>query len=402
MFFDKVTYPSKNNCCGCNACIQICPKQALSTHVDDEGFVYPELDELRCIDCGLCEKVCPIVNADKAKNYRTPISYAAYNKNHDELLKSSSGGTFTAIAKYVINNKGIVVGAAFDVNFKLKHMAVESEDGLEKLRGSKYIQSDNSDIYKYVREQLKSGRMVYYVGSGCQVAGLKLFLRKDYENLITSDLVCHGVPSQKAFDAIIKKFQDARNVDVIKYSFRDKKVMGWSCSSSSSSSRKRGSGTIKYFGFDPILRSYFNAFISASNFRECCYTCPFSSQNRCGDITLADYWGITKHHPDANAVDGISAVVVNTNKGETLISKISDNMNLIPTKIEWIVQGNLSMRSPMERPKVRDDFYKKLDSDPVALFASYEKDSAMSRIKYNIRFFLNKLDILKYVQKIRK
>lgn len=383
MFFDAIISTSKDKCCGCDACVQICTQKAISMVADDEGFLYPVLQLDRCIDCGICEHVCPIINHEKAKSNEDPLAFAAIIKNEDELLKSSSGGIFTAIANYVLNQGGIVYGAAFDEYFKLRHEGIDNVDSLNKLRGSKYIQSNNQGIYSQIKDKLCEGRLVYYVGTGCQVAGLKLFLKKKYDNLITSDLVCHGVPSQSAFDAAISKFQYMRNVVVETYSFRDKKVLGWSCSSSSYS-KHLISGKVKYYGFDPILRSYFNAFISASNFREICYKCPFATVERCGDITLADYWGVKKYHPNILTMNGVSAIFVNSDKGKAILNNIKDSVTLFKSKKEWIVDGNLSMRAPMHRPKVRDVFYKELKANPIKLYSMFENDTKIRKIKFKL------------------
>ena len=183
----------KHNCCGCAACVQACPKQCISFNEDEQGFRYPLVDESLCIDCGLCEKVCPVIHQSDAKK---PLKvYAAQNPNEEIRLKSSSGGIFTLLAEAVIDEGGVVFGARFDKNWEVEHGYTESKEGLTAFRGSKYLQSRTGETYKQARDFLKAGRKVLYSGTSCQIAGLKKFLRKEYENLITVDVVCHGAPS---------------------------------------------------------------------------------------------------------------------------------------------------------------------------------------------------------------
>lgn len=190
---------AKQDCTGCTACVNVCPRQCILMRVDEEGFYYPIIDKEMCIECGLCEKVCP-VESSQSSNDSMPKVYAAYLRNTGERMKSTSGGIFYAIAKWVVEQHGIVYGAAFDENFKLKHIGVDRMEDLSQLRGSKYLQSYVGNVFSEIKQHLKAGRWVYFVGVGCQVAGLKAFLRKNYDTLITSDLVCHGVPSQLMFD----------------------------------------------------------------------------------------------------------------------------------------------------------------------------------------------------------
>ena len=190
---------------------------------DDEGFLYPVIAKEQCINCGLCEKVCPVDNP-LYKNDTCTV-YAAYVKDEHQRMQSTSGGVFYAVAKWIIEQNGIVYGAAFDTNFKLRHIGVDSLSDLQQLRGSKYLQSNLGNVFSEIREHLKKGRWVYFVGVGCQVAGLHSFLRKEYDTLITSDLVCHGVPSQLMFDWHLDYLRQKEKGEITSYSFRD--CEGW-------------------------------------------------------------------------------------------------------------------------------------------------------------------------------
>ena len=215
---------NKDYCCGCRACEQTCHAAALSMKPDGEGFLYPVFDEARCVDCGLCERVCPM--GDPLLPVDEPAEvYAAKSRSEKLCMSSSSGGLFSEIALHVLEKSGAVFGAAFAEDGSVRHVSIESADDLGLLRGSKYVQSDIGDCYSRVREFLKAGRWVYFVGTPCQVAGLRKFLRKEYDRLLTSDLVCHGVPSQKMF-AAYKDWEERRHGGKIReFSFRNLK--GW-------------------------------------------------------------------------------------------------------------------------------------------------------------------------------
>lgn len=354
---------TKHLCFECRACEQICSRKAISMLEDKDGFSSPSVDSGKCVDCGLCLKVCPAIHADEMKQQPNSV-YAVQLKEKETLRKSSSGGVFSLIAEYVIAVGGIVFGAAWDESLQLHHIGVETIDALQKLRGSKYVHSDIGNTYIQVRDNLKLGRYVYYTGTPCQIAGLKLFLRKDYPNLITSDLVCHGTPSQKIFNLFVDKMEKEQNVKLIDYQFRDKKVFGWSCSSSSSSINNV-TGKKKYHYYDQNMVGYFQAFIQGHITREDCYKCPFACPNRVSDITLADYWDISNHQPDfPNQREGVSLVIVNTAKGEKLLESLKDKVILRESSLnEALATSNHNLKAPTPRPSERDNSYNEAFSD---------------------------------------
>ena len=381
MFFDGIK-PALKNCCGCSACKQICPKDAISWTKTDDGFCIPEVNLAKCINCGLCEKVCPMVHSDMTLSSKIGEPYAAVNKNTDQLLSSSSGGIFSLIAEYILKNNGIVYGASFDENMQLKHIGIRRVENLYVLQGSKYLQSNNNDVYTDIRNELNKGIIVYYVGTGCQVAGLKLFLRKDYPNLFTSDILCHGVPPQMVFDSVIKYLEDKYKGKVIEYKFRDKSVWGWSCSSSCCV--KKGN-SIKYVGFDEIQDGYFNAFIKAENYREACYVCPFARDRRSGDITLGDFWGVERYVNIPDVGKGVSAIIINTEKGKKVVEDLSKSMLLIPSKLSDISEINKTLISPTPRPDSRDTFFEKFEKNPVDTITSYSRLTPKKHMVYLLK-----------------
>lgn len=312
-----VNLASKNNCTGCGACVNSCAHGALIMAADNEGFLMPIVDTGKCVECGLCEKSCPIVSAVENKNMEQPKTLAVWSL--PDRAKSSSGGAFSAYARMVLKRGGVVFGVAFDGDMRLRHIGVETLEGLDALRGSKYVQSDVGDSYIRIRSLLRAGRHVLFCGTPCQVAGLKSFLRKDYENLLTLDLVCHGVPSGAVFRAYLRKLSTrfAGMGKITGFEFRRRDSWGFSPTVS------LGGKLSKIYGKD---NAYMNAFDKNAVFRRSCYDCPFAKIPRVGDCTIADFWGIGRHGvPFRHSIQkGVSLVLVNNSKGNEFTNALED------------------------------------------------------------------------------
>lgn len=345
-----INIKSKEDCCGCSACAQRCPKQCIKMLEDEEGFLYPKVDETKCINCHLCEKVCPVANQAES---RMPIdSYAAYNMDDGVRKDSSSGGIFTLLAEKVIAEGGVVFGATWNEKWQVVHTYTETKEGIAQFRGSKYIQSITGETYKQAETFLKSGRKVLYSGTPCQIAGLRLFLRKEYDNLLTIDFICHGVPSPGVFRWYLQEeitnyaarkgrkntvsFLPIHSIpdgDVLMpeglsikgIRFRDK-CSGWKKYSfvlllaEASAEGKQNSVSLSY---TLEQNSFLKGFLNDLYLRPSCHKCPAKSLKSGSDITLADYWGY-KDTPNITDTDeGISAVLINSVKGNTEFSKLS-------------------------------------------------------------------------------
>ena len=319
-------------CTGCFACKQVCAKGAIHK-TEIKGFLYPEIDASLCVDCGLCTKACPVLNTctyPETKSQCESFSYAIWNKNVEDRLSSSSGGVFSALADKTILDGGVVYGAAWDENMQLMHIGIEDAGKLDALRRSKYVQSDTDGVYKDVRSQLKTGRKVLFCGTPCQVAGLLSFLgNKEYPNLITAGVVCHGVPSQKSFDNYLHEIEEEKKIKIYDCNFRSKEY-GWRTGLNLLIYGKDGGGKalrVSQIGAKNVfsrssLKQYF--------LRDSCYNCPFKGGvNKChADIMLSDAWSLWSNVSwrEVDFSKGISSVAVYTGKGREVFNQYSDQM----------------------------------------------------------------------------
>lgn len=331
---DIISVLPKSKCCGCEACFQICPKKAISFDENERGFVFPTIDFSKCIQCGACRDVCPQLVPVK-KNMPKKV-LAVRNQDKDVLFRSTSGGAFTAISDYIINENGIVFGSILDDNFNCKHIASDNKKLRNKMRGAKYIQSRINNCYFEAKKALLEGRKVLFSGTPCQIAGLKNYLRNiDQTNLFTLDIVCHGVPSRRLFRDHIKWLEKNKE-SIKKYTFRSK-LIGWHGLNVSvtytDDSIETNTKDVNAFS-----RFYFNSLIT----RDSCSTCKYTSIDRVGDITLSDFWTIDTCETRLNDEKGTSCVFVNTNKGEFLLDRAKEKIYIERHTIEEALQPNLT------------------------------------------------------------
>lgn len=393
---DKVSlFSEKKDCCGCGACENVCPKKAISMKEDECGFIYPEIDYSLCVGCELCKKVCAFQNVEE-KN--SPIEvYAAIYRNREQAKKSASGGIFAAIAKKIIEDNGVVFGAAFDESWNVRHIEVTTLEELIKLQGSKYTQSLIDDTYKRAKEILQTGRKVLYSGTPCQIAGLKQYLNKEFDNLLTIDIVCHGVPNNKMFKEYINILENKNSGKLRCFNFRDKEN-GWGINGSAYIELENGKSIKRRIW--QSASSYMYYFSKGWIYRENCYSCKYANSHRPGDITLGDYWGIEKEHPELlgkggwNESEGISVVIANTEKGLSLLGLMNHYLELKPSSFEKASRRNTQLNkptSPGKRVEVLCE-YKKNGWDGIErLFAKnigIRKYS--SQIKWLIPSFIKK------------
>ena len=364
---------------------------------DKEGFWYPQIDKENCSNCGLCEKVCPIIYNWQPDNSRTTTSMAAINMNEDIRLKSSSGGIFTLIAEEIIKRGGVVFGAAFADDFRsVYHMYVDNIECLEKLRGSKYVQSKIGDTYKQAKNFLDRGRIVLFTGTPCQIGGLYSYLRKPYENLFTQDIICHGVPSPMVWEKYVDEREKKSASTTQRMFFRHKKY-GW----------KTYAVLFEFSNNTAYVKnlledSYMRIFLSNSCLRPSCYNCAFKSVQRQADITLADFWGIQNVLPEMDDNKGTSLVITHSSKGEMLISAISNSIIFKTTDIKNAKKYNsaliksakmseqrnnvLNETQSCEIDKLADKFFHvKVKTRLISLLTRYGFFDTLKRIKLRLK-----------------
>lgn len=394
-----------NKCTGCSACASICSHNAIRLVPDKYGYVLPVIDETRCVGCHLCIKTCP---NNQSPIYFTPKrGYGLHTKNTEEQLTSNSGGVASTVARYIIRNGGVVYGCTNENMRHTCHIRVDNEDNLMKLKSSKYVQSDMTGIYPSVKKDLKEGKKVLFIGTPCQVAGLKSFLKKDYETLFTIDFVCHGVPSQFFVNDELDKISTKHNISGSRLLYRYKRLMTW-YERKHANARKNwytstyglhfvdNNGKLIYQEVFPKSR-YMTGFLMGLTYRESCYSCNYARQERVSDFTCGDYY---EDKTLVNDLSGyarmVSMLSVNSKRGEYLWDKVSDEFEYTERDYKKIVKDHPQLNKPMPRHRLRDIFLRLIISEgySVAISKCTDQDSQKfirSYRKQKIRFFIYKV-----------
>lgn len=392
-----INIEKKQNCCGCNACMNICPKHCIEMVCDGEGFLYPVVHMEKCMNCGLCDKACPIQHEDNAlidKDSKEPDTYAMINMDEEIREKSSSGGIFTLVAEKILENNGVVFGAAMaDDCRSVVHIGIESREGLELLRGSKYLQSSIGESYRQVKRYLEDERMVLFTGTPCQIEGLKTYLGKEYENLICMDLICHGVPSPKVWRKYVEFREAGAGSPAQRTVFRHKKF-GW----------KQYAVLFEFSNNTAYLGKlnediYMKAFLQDICLRPSCYNCRFKKVDRVSDITVADFWGIQKILPEMDDDKGTSLVMVHSKKGQQILDKIADQVICKEVPFDVVPRTNPAMMKPAKEHKNREKFFTELD---IVAFDKLVKKYAVQKITVKglaVRV-LRKIGLLEFAKKV--
>ncbi len=386
---------SKKDCCGCRNCENICPKSAIKMTEDKEGFLYPKIDENKCVNCGLCKSVCPWINeSSKEDKMDAQKCYALINKDSVVQRKSSSGGAFGVFAKEILKSGGYVCASIMDENLIVKHIITNKESDLEQMYGSKYVSSDLKDNFSKIKRLLNKSNKVLFCGVPCQVNALLKYLQKKYENLITIEIICHGVPSQKLFSEYIKYYEKKHNCKVIKYEFRNKRAAYWGTWKSLVTLEKNGKIILKKENAD--FDKYYHNFLESNCYRESCYSCKYATKERYADITLGDFWGIEHIKPSFIDKNGVSEIIINTNKGNTLFENIKECINFEKISFEEITKYNAQLENPSIRTEQRDIFYDQIGNE------SYFKHIAVSKsLKTYIKVLIPS-SLKFYIKKLRK
>ena len=388
----NVTLISKKDCTGCHACYNKCPVQAIEMLPDREGFLYPSVIEGRCVQCRSCLDCCPVWN--KPNTYEERGAYAAYAKEVEEHMTSSSGGVFAVLARYFLRNGGYVCGAAFDEGLDLKHILTNKEEDLTKVKGTKYVQSELGNVYSRVKELLEAGTMVLFSGTPCQVGGLRSYLNKEYDELLTVDLICHGVPSPRVFKRYLSEI--GGKFSVKEMSFRDKTN---GISDVYLTYRLSNGETIREKYSDS---EYIKGFIQNLTIRPSCFRCRFKGLERCSDITIGDYWGLNDYHPEMITKLGTSAVLVHSKHGQKYFDLIKDNLEYAESKPESIAFWNSCLEKSVEYNPSREEFFSCIEEmtikeDIIKLYKIPENKPG--RISFAQRIVRKAKSVIKHVNR---
>ena len=395
MMDDFLSSRLKDDCCGCGSCALTCPRGCITMRENAEGFLYPELDATACISCGLCERSCPQLGRMEGKNNANDGMefYAVQINNAGVLKNSASGGVFAELALDVLADGGVVFGSAM-VGKTAKHIKVTSINHLADLQGSKYVYSELGNTFVEVKMELELGKRVLFSGVPCQVAALRSFLKKDYDNLVTIDLICHGTPSPKLFNKYMEWLEKKEGAEVNAYRFRDKSKNGWGlCGSYVVRNRKK----FIYPEVDP----YYASFLRGDTYRKTCYTCLYSNLSRVGDFTLGDFWGVDRRCENIGIAieDGVSLCILNTPKAKEIFARLKDHLSFYSLDRETACRNNGNLVHSTSPRSIRNEIYEdfgRLDFDALqkrylhheTIFSYYVKRIRRRLIPKKIRDFL--------------
>lgn len=334
---------NKHNCTGCGACYNICSQNAISMQGDKYGFYKPIIDNSKCVHCGLCENRCPLDNYKSTNDQ--PRVYYLQNSDNIRFI-SSSGGAFSVFADYILEIKGVVYGVIWDKDIKATHFRATTADDVNKMHGSKYVQSNTKDTYKQAKNDLEKGLNVLYTGTPCQIAGLKSYLRKDYKNLLTIDLVCHGSQSPLFLEKYKKDFlKDKNDEQIININLRSK-LNGWGGYFTTTTTTK---------GIYNIPKDYYTDAMDLT-LNECCFNCQFTGVPRIADITIGDFWGIEEYNRDLNDKKGTSIILLNNIKSASLFETLKSKYKTQEITLQNVTKRNPNILRPSKRPPKQNEF----------------------------------------------
>jgi ferredoxin len=397
-----IAIADKTQCCGCAACASACPADCIEMKADEEGFLYPVADVGRCTSCDLCEKVCPVLQNEPERE-RLQNAYLVQHKDAEVLLRSTSGGAFTAIAEHVLDCGGVVFGAAFDGSLRVRHVSVDTRQDLRRLRNSKYVQSDIGDAFRAAFELLEQGRTVCFSGTPCQIEGLQHYVRKDYPNLLKVDVVCHAVPSPLVFQRYLA-WQAARADDGIAIGdvvFRDKTRFGYEYSSMCIYSDSDAMNRVYAQGVesDPYLRAFFSNICD----RPSCYQCSFKKRYRESDLTLWDCFDVGRLGPELDNNGGVTRVLVHSERGEAAMQLVADRARCIRIDPETAVAGVREMFHSVPMNEHRAEFFDDCIALPDAeLFPKWFGDTTRVKLERMARLGSEMLGVYQPARRLAK
>jgi len=386
----------KKDCCGCTACLSVCPQKCIKMTADEEGYYYPSVDVERCINCHLCEKICPIQNDIEVDGY-LPKAYAVQHQSIETRMDSASGGAFSALAEKILKQGGVVYGGAFDENFHVCHIRVDKMVNLAKLRGSKYVQSDMKNNYSLVKRDLKDNRLVLFSGTPCQIAGLVKSLRGTYptNNLFLVDLVCHGIPSPLLWDKFVGNL--SKKYGILKYASFRNKHFGYA---GSTMAMQFEDGKMRYFDRD--IQFYKKLFFDDINTRPSCFHCHFKTVKRVSDFTIFDCWHVNKANKAMDDDRGATWVIVQSEKGKEFFESIKLKTTYTETSVDTAIKLDGEMAIDCTRPNPRrDEFFKDIQTHSFdELLDKYFPMTYQKRLVNTLKPIFSKLGIIKILKRL--
>lgn len=392
-----ITISDKRDCCGCSACATACPKQCISMEEDNEGFLYPIIDKNKCIDCSLCEKVCPILHA-KPEEKKTQRAYIVQHKDAKVLRESTSGGAFTAIAKWVLDKGGVVFGAGFNEDFEVIHQPVESYEELSKFRNSKYVQSRINGTYRQAKELLAEGRFVCFSGTPCQLEGLFSYLRKPYANLVTVDVVCHACPSPLVYRKYVEMQKNKLHSKILNLAFREKHY-GYKYSTMSFFCEDKSKDYHEGIDTDIMMRAFF----ANMSVRPSCYQCAFKKRFRNTDFTLWDCFDVDKFNRDFDNDKGVSRILTHSQQADLILNESVTQLNIFEINPDKAVEGVREMYHSVSVNSKRESFFHDLNTmDAELCFQKYFPITMRHRIEKQVRLWSARFGIYKYMKRLFK
>ncbi len=398
-----VLFQDPKDCCGCGACMNACPKSAIRMQEDAQGFVYPVIQEQLCIACGACTKACP---------YQNPVDfqpvqdvYAASVKNDETIKKSASGGAFAVLANQVLRGGGVVYGCALlfeNDRLEPRHIRIDRTEDLHLLQGSKYVQSETGGAYAQAKQDLAAGKKVLFSGTPCQIAGLRQYLKKAYDDLLTVEIICHGVPNKRLFQAFMDFYGKTLGGRITAFSFRDKSKgqgMMTRCVYADHAGKEKES--VKNGNF----LAYVFFFLKSYTYRINCYSCPFARPERAADITLGDYWGFHEeypqhHEPGLSNSRGISCVLINSEKGKAMWEACKDQFVYLPSTFEKVARHNDQLTKPSKYDQKRETILSLFEKEGYGGIERYFKAAFKKDIAVNAISDLIPKDVKRAIKKL--